>query len=949
MTFLSISPLKVPSSLDDENSYHEFYKLQEHSAREQEFFSKHQENWIHGPLRLYNVIEYERFESTASNADYENGNRAEMIFGPKVVLNKVQPENLATRLSSLSSSHSAIKASKYASEFKNDSKASPFSGLFHIPSFSYSFPGHKSPLSMSGYIYLSHVEVNNITYMIGGMLENSHLNLGELGIPRSTDLSRISVELKDELPPYVNKKILMSPVMCNNPSFIMFNPSRGTVTAYDISTVGEAYVGKLCQLKGTVVASNHIFYCGGFEVKVDSVRYAEDIKRWIVKKSIKLNEDGYVLDTTKMKVTKIHLKSKLDQAYTKRLGACLVSNIYSSLSPDRDFALPVGDSSETAPYTAFQESPEEAEEKQKVEVKHEVLKTRKEPKSDPYSASAMQTSVSSTSSRTTLRVTTDNSPQRTATTNSSRSAKLSESAKMSGSSLSPTVSSSNSGTSLKVSSLLQKSTRIFHRSGVRHNGQPQIRSAYSNHVKKHRSQTLLSSQTSRSTSPLRLSLKSPLHKPVTDSVSLASESTDTDSFHSEKSTTSSNAIATPTPKKVIATSAVTILDKSVAPELESMASGESASYAASYLDDSALRSGVISVSVYQFGGFKAVLNHAGNLSFVATNELIKIELIIDDPEEVIFHPEALTFELPHSQKSSWPSPRGYFAYTLINNDTTSAHCDFVKPVEFHDSDSSRSLISEAASISEKSTGKSHHSYNADTFFETKSLMIHGGVDEQHNVCNDMHLFRFKTRRWLMSQTYAFDYYEIPKQPYEDEQTELLTLERQVENPKLVEAELRCCHHQALLFLEDGLEYVAFVGGFTNEILRHHEQIPYESDRFDVSRISRFLMSSTNSNLLRVPVLNLQSQTWKFSRFFYDLTGRVSPQAMDLLMGTDYLRNARICTYGGAFSIVEKQITICHGMVEFSPEKAKDYPKLAKGLGADSILLGGHCHLTFPTL
>lgn len=109
------------------------------------------------------------------------------------------------------------------------------------------------------------------------------------------------------------------------------------------------------------------------------------------------------------------------------------------------------------------------------------------------------------------------------------------------------------------------------------------------------------------------------------------------------------------------------------------------------------------------------------------------------------------------------------------------------------------------------------------------------------------------------------------------------------------------------------------------------------------------MSSTNSNLLRVPVLNLQSQTWKFSRFFYDLTGRVSPQAMDLLMGTDYLRNARICTYGGAFSIVEKQITICHGMVEFSPEKAKDYPKLAKGLGADSILLGGHCHLTFPTL
>lgn len=949
MPFLSVNLLKVPLSHGGEHAYLDFHKLQEQSAREQEFIATHQENWIHGLPQLYNVIEYEKYESTASNADYENGNKAEVLFGPKVVMNKVQPENLATRLSSLSSSYSEERTSKYAKEFKNDENSSPFSGLFHIPSFSYSFPGNKGPLSMSGYVYKAHVELNGITYVVGGLYENAPSNLRNWGIPRSTDLSRISVELKDKLPPYVNKEILMSPAMCENPNYAIFNPSRGTVTVYDISILGETSAGKLCQMYGTVVAHNRIFFCGGFEVRVDSVNFNQDIKRWIVKKSIKVNEFGYILDTAKMKMTKIHLKSKIDEDYNKRLGASLVSNVFSgNFSRHLGVTLPVGKPTGNAPYAAFLDLLAAEEEPQKLELKRETLTQKKEFAKPTFvtETTTLTTSINSSSatSRSTLRVTTDTSPQRVMTSaSSSRSMKQGDlSSNSGGSPLSPTGSST--GNSLKVSSILQKSSRLFHRHSVRHNGQSQLRNAssYSNQVKHRRSNTL-SSQNSRSTSPLRPSLKVPPPKQVADSVSLGSESTDTESVHSEQSVASSSPIATPIPKKLPPANLVSDL----AAEVGSVGSGDNAAF---FLEDSALRSGVISLSVYQFGGFKEVVSDSGELSFVATNELIKIELIIDDPEQVVFHSEAYMFELTnYSHKSVWPTPRGYFAHSLVSDDSNSAYCELVTPVEFQDSESSRSLTSafEAVSSSEKSTA--HHSYNADLFFETKALMIHGGVDENKKVHSDMYMFHFNTRRWLVGQTYAFDYYELPKKPYEDEKTELLTLERQVENPKLVEAELRCCHHQALLFAEDGREYVAFVGGFTNDFLRHHEETPYESDRFDVSRIARFLMSCTNSNLLRVPVLNLQSQTWKFSRFFYDLTGRVSPHAMDLLMGTDYLRNARMNVYGGLFSIVGKQITFCHGMVEFTPEKAEDFVKVKKGLGANSILMGGHCHLIFPSL
>lgn len=923
----------------------DFYRLHEQSAREREFLDTHTENWFHGLPKTYNVIEYDRFHSTGSNAHFQNGNRAESYFAPKVVMNKVQPQNSNTRLSSMASTQSELKHSQHTAEFKLDKNASPFSGLFHIPAFSYSFPGHPNPESISAYVYQAHFEVGEITYMFGGIFEDPQLSLRSMGIPRSTDMSRISVHLPYDLPPYVNKEILMSPMMAQNPAFIMFNPARGTVTAYDIDIVGDTRPGNLCMMKGTLVSPHQVFYSGGFEVKVDSVNFDESTKRWIVKKSIVVNDDGYILNVTNMLMTKIELKSKLDIHYSGRLGGSLVLNVFQSHSyQERYVALPVGNTTASGPIN-FTDLVENDLEAPRLDVKKDSVKLIKDTLKKDTSSSLAPTS--SSSNRVSIRVVTEQTPQRTISSGSARStSKQSDTSKGSGSPLSP---SSSASTSTKVSSMFQKSTRIFHRNSVRHNGQAPMQSAYSNQVKQHRSQTLLSSHTSRPTSPLRLSMKSPTSRQA-DALSIASESTDGDSLHSDHSAPSGSNIATPTPRKGTLNMPAAL--KSTSAGTESTASAASANYRAFLLEDSALRSDVLSVSVYQFGGFKIAPSDSGTHGFVASDQLLKIELIIDDPMQMVFHPEALIMEvISHNLKSVWPSARGYFAFALVDNDATNETCELVQPQDVPDSDSSKSITitSETFSTSEKSTGRSNRSYNADLFFETKSLMIHGGVNEKHDVFKELLFFSFSTGKWLAVPTYAFDYYNIPKQPYEDENTKLLTLEAQVDNAALVEAEYRCCHHQALIIEEDGRQYVTFLGGFTNDFLRHHEKTPYTSNKFDVSRISRFLLSSTNSNLLRVPVLNLRSQTWKFSRFFYDLSERVSPQAMDILMGNDFLRNARISFYGGALSIVGKQITICHGLAEFVPEKKEDFSKVKKYLEADSILLGGHCHLTFPSL
>lgn len=314
--------------------------------------------------------------------------------------------------------------------------------------------------------------------------------------------------------------------------------------------------------------------------------------------------------------------------------------------------------------------------------------------------------------------------------------------------------------------------------------------------------------------------------------------------------------------------------------------------------------GVVSVSVYVYGGFVPRDN-----GFVATSDFLRLELIVEDPARCQLHHEALLFGVEVQGEA--PSPRGYFALLLI--DTSAASDPTLR------------------------------------FLDTKSLMVQGGVNEAYEVCPELHLFNFATCAWLRCQTFAHDYYGVRPPPGADGDVRQFSMEAQVELPQPVAAEFRACHHHALPLVEDGREYVVFIGGFYNDYLRHFDREPYVLDRFDVLRLTRLLLSPSNCNLLRVPVLNLRTKMWLFPRFFYNLSATVAPKAMAMLRENEALRDARFSFYGGAALIAGKQITICHGLVEFVPEKAEHFGALKRQLQTETIFLGAHCRLTFPSL
>lgn len=971
-----------------ENSdYLDFYKQQEKTTRDREFIDSHTDHWVHGLPRLHSVMTYSPHELAFEKSFYYNKQKnTERYFSPEVSMSELNTQTQPkTRLSSQRSTegmNDSPETSDYASTFKNDQHASPFSGLLHFPAFSYTLPGQLAPQGLSQYVYQAHFEVGEITYMFGGLCVDPLQGLRQLGILRSTDISRISIHLPCEMPPFVNKEVLMSPVVCQNLSFITFNPTRSTVAAHDLSTFEDLYPAHLCEMRGTQISDHQVFFSGGFEVKVDSVTYMDDIDRWIVRKSIVLNKNGYILDVRRLNFTKIDLKSKLELYFGGRLGAALVSSCFAANASRKDnlLLLPAAmnsassngklafNTAEVEPVDSFFENDLKTPVSKVVDSDIEAstpvtLIATANTSTLSANASTLSANTSTLSANTstlsslvsTANTNSSNCKSSTARSSISRHASsrgtdasilrsvtsASSSSKVSArpsDSKSPTNHSASGSTSHKMSSVFLKSSKLFHRSASVRQGNHG--SSYSNHVKQHRSRQ----QGSRPTSPLLPTKKS------SHSRSASSESPDSDSSTSSAQTTLEVKIASPQPRKV------TLLDKDDGkPDIMAVSSPvdseESDNYQGYMLND-ALKVGVLLVCLYIVGGFTFAEDDSDVKTFVACNDLLKIELIIDDARRCVFHPEALLFSLsPHKGDDIWPEPRGYFAAVLIDNyrDQDACDLDHTTIFEQNDNDSAKSYsnLSDVISSSERSTAKSSRSTNGNVYFERKSLIVQGGVDENYNVFSDFHVFNFSTGTWLIMLTYAFDYFDVPKQPFEDEVSEKLTFENQLADPELKDAELRCCHHKAMLCSIHGKESLVFVGGLTNDYLRHFDKSPYKSERFDVSRLSRLLFSSTNSNLLRLPVLNLNSQLWRFTRFFYDLTETISQDAMDMLMSKEYLRNSRLSLTGGAFSIVGKQLTLCHGFAEFVPEKSEDFGKIEQDLGSRTILLGGHFHLIYP--
>lgn len=967
----------------------QFRQAREMSAKATKFQEEHQKDWIHTVPRTRSLLTYTYL------SHHEKKSAKEVYLVPEFTMSDIGTFE-STRHSSLDTTNNPEfpDSKEGINMLQSDEFESSFSGLLHVPSFSFTRPDSvKSQINLSQYLLHTHFEVGEVTYFFGGLQSEPSRALKMLGIPRSTDPSRISVHFPCDMPPFVNKDMLMSPYILPNQSFFVFNPTRSTVHDYSSPSFEEFEPGHFCDMKGTQISEYQVFFCGGFKVNIDKVNFDKESGRWIVEKSISTNENGFILDVRKLSFTKISLISRLELEYCGRIGAALCSNFADVPGRPKDDIFECQTHSDYVGDFSFGSNSHRNYARYIPSLTSTLSPVSPEspfppfPSTSPdphlFPAQSSSVSLSSKSSKMSAKTLDTKSiddmglPNRTKDTGITTSAasilkhgdkSLNESALSAESTetrdtkvkahsvthgdgrpsftldpkYAPQVELA-APSSHKVPSMIAKSSRFFHRSlhkqtaGV---GLSPVDSSYSHHVKQHRSKSLLNNQ-----AEIRATMQSPSLR----SSNTVVESNQYEGAHSISATKSRDSA-------VVEQNAFSTTRKyqpsQTLGEDHAETQDQSEKHNVTIYDaetrKSDQKSGISSICVYLFGGFFLISHSDGHQSFKATNDLLKLELIISDKGTSDIHPEAL-IDTIHPQTDQVPGPRGYFAHVLTSGNFTDETCHVFGPECRSQTDSERQRaplnISDVLSNSDKSTQTemlSQSNMNRDNM----NLIIHGGVDENYNVYGDCFYFSFDKECWVSLDTYAFDYYEIPKKPYEDEDSSKLNLETQLENAKLVDAELRSCHHKAMVYWEGNKEYVAFVGGFTNDFLRHFDRVPYESEKFDVSRLGRLLVTSVNSNLLRIPVLNLRSQVWKFKRYFYDLTELARPGFIELLKNK-CMQNSRLALSGGGILLVGKQLTFCHGLVQFVPEKFEDYESMQQVLSNSSILLGGHFHLTFP--
>lgn len=416
--------------------------------------------------------------------------------------------------------------------------------------------------------------------------------------------------------------------------------------------------------------------------------------------------------------------------------------------------------------------------------------------------------------------------------------------------------------------------------------------------------------------------------------------------------------------------------------------------------ESIQRNGIQCISVFVFGGFTCHLDpkdpHAK--VFKASSDLLKIELIIqEDSINSLFFEDAIVYLIGNEETCKsrellvqngaskteneffWPSLRGYFASAIIDfNSNLERNCQlfngklnelnaFDNGSGHNDSTENSTLRAESGSFSDNfSTSDQSNSKSSfvsgiglsgsitrprthGNFFDGKALFVQGGVDDKGIPKSDFNVFSFDNGKWYPFQTYMFNYFDNHIQPYEDDDGTSFSCDREVADPKLVEAELRACHHSSLFYQNEENDYLIFLGGFYNDYLRFFDKEPYTSDKYDVSRLSKLQFQTNNPTLSRIAILNLKTQTWRFMKYFCDMKHFFKEKELYKVHNNPSWINARISNYGGAISLNGKMVTLCHGLVKVVPEKREDYDRLQQEFSYGPIMWGAHVHFTFPSL
>ncbi|KAL7667087.1 Uncharacterized protein ABC855_g749 [[Candida] zeylanoides] len=1009
--------------------------------------SKH---WVHGFALPLTVLKYQPIAETKKFKMYRNSAGEVESFDPRIVVEEV--ENVHHRdFVQREARKSAIRRPQQgeppaeasppparlaahdvplADLLGRNEQAAGFAGFYTVPKTTLRKPklsriaggaagaaSHSlSTAEMPKLAYQTFHNNGSSNYIFGGLLTDRFVDFKHLHIPTDIDPQKISIHFPCELPPHVDKNILMSPYMIHNPHFFLVHPDTNSVTYLD--NLSQHDYPRLCSMTSCKVSKRQIFFYGGFEIKVVASDYAADCDRWVVEKRLVLNTShAYILDTFNLTFTKISLESNDGTIIRGRIGNAIAASshdewkdllhtnpdleeayfgkspLFSDAASNRSSAslnkaAAAAPPISSPPHSRRAASPKPHDARDTIDAVSDKSHYESEP-ATPVSAtpSTLLKSPRADVSRPSRSSTVSGSTSHMSSTKHAMGSVLSKSSKMfhmhsrtsssqsSASSSTPTstapsLSSPLSGTATHRDALGNSpksgSPQFFSTTAVGPTPTPyQLSNTYSKQVKQHRCNSNQSSGGSRPTSPVA----QPMAKPLVSRLNTEASS-------------SSFSLKEEAPERA-STPRETYHDLNINKNVDTSHTWTSAKPSAEVTFDGDRKSQEFdSVSIYIFGGFVSSQPERVHTSqFKASDDLFKVVLTFSASYQdyVDFDDVAIVYEMgKHAEDSNyvegdlWPSPRGFFASSLIDVHTTlednchinvypsEAVVDDDEDAASHSSGSTASFTSVAHEqfartrrSASSSTRKSKAStasnvISSETFFFGKALLIQGGCNERHEVFSDFYLYVFSSGKWQTMSTYLYDYFQAPHQPWQDEDIASLGRDHVCADASLIEAELRSCHHHALYYKNEERDYLFFVGGLNNDYLRLFDDKPYCSDKFDVSRVSRFQFASKNYFVSRIMILNLQTQTWRFLRYYYDINHVLSDSFVDQVVANPAWVNARICNVGGSFTLNGKSLTIGHGLMVPVPESKDDLQRFQHQY-APGLLWGGHFRWTFPGL
>lgn len=160
-----------------------------------------------------------------------------------------------------------------------------------------SIPSIFGEAKLPNLVYHCSISTDEQMYILGGMFPCYKYD------EEFPNLQMFEVQGIHNLPPPLLPKIVNHPAFIGNPFLFAVNPLTQTVRIHKlIGDIPPPMIG----MAGSLLTDRYIFYYGGIEVRTES-SFCEKLKKIILKKRIYFNDMGYILDTIRLRFTKMRL------------------------------------------------------------------------------------------------------------------------------------------------------------------------------------------------------------------------------------------------------------------------------------------------------------------------------------------------------------------------------------------------------------------------------------------------------------------------------------------------------------------------------------------------------------------------------------------------------------------------------------------------------------------